>query len=330
MWKIILSLKSQDDSMRDVLDNLRIELGRRNELGGRNQELDRIIFDLPENVINSIGESIKTILVTNTTEGWMETYGKLVEYVIENGNARVPVLHQTLGNWVGTQRSNYKAGKLSKERIGLLEGLNGWSWEIKNVPDWQDKFKELEEYVKHNSNASVPQSDQTLGNWVNTQRRSYNREKLSKEQITLLERLNDWSWDPYESAWQNNFEELEEYVKDSGNTNVHRSHQTLGSWIKRQRRTYKSGGLSKERIILLEGLNGWCWGSTKKSVWQDKFEELKKYVKENGNARVPISHQTLGKWGSKQRVNHKAGKLSKERVDLLNSLNGWSWDLGKK
>ena len=61
-------------------------------------------------------------------------------------------------------------------------------------------------------------------------------------------------------------------------------------------------------------------------VWQDKFEELEKYVKENGNARVPQSHETLGAWVVTQRKNYKGGILSKERINLLGGLSSWYWD----
>ena len=324
VWKIILALKSQDDSMRDVLDNLRIELGRRKELGSRNQALDRIIFDLPENVINSIGDSIKTILVTNTTEGWMETYGKLVEYVTENGDSRVPQSHQTLGGWVSNQRSTYKVGKLSRERINLLGGLNGWCWDY-NESNWQNIFKELKEYVKENGNSRVPKSNKILREWMSGQRKNYKGGKLSKERIDLLETLSGWYWDSNELVWQDKFEELEKYVKENGNARVIKTYPSIGAWVVTQRVTYNRGELSKERINLLETLNGWSWDSNE-SVWQDKFEELKDYVRDNGNALVPLRYSSLGKWVISQRQNYKAGNLSKDRIDILEGLNGWSWD----
>jgi Helicase associated domain len=33
-----------------------------------------------------------------------------------------------LGEWIQTQRKAYKAGKMTQERIDLLEKLPGWSW----------------------------------------------------------------------------------------------------------------------------------------------------------------------------------------------------------
>jgi len=110
---------------------------------------------------------------------------------------------------------------------------------------------------------------------------------------------------------------------------VPRTYQSLGVWVKDQRIAYKSGKLSRERIDLLEGLNGWIWDIFKSS-WQDKFEELKDYVKENGNAIILRRYRSLGYWVSGQRKNYKSGKLSKEQINLLEGLNGWCWDLGKE
>ena len=47
----------------------------------------------------------------------------------ENGHARPPYGHPSLGTWVYRQRKKYKNDKLSKEHFELLKGLKGWSWE---------------------------------------------------------------------------------------------------------------------------------------------------------------------------------------------------------
>ena len=36
-----------------------------------------------------------------------------------------------LGNWIGTQRGNYKKGILSLDKIKQLESVEGWVWEYK-------------------------------------------------------------------------------------------------------------------------------------------------------------------------------------------------------
>ena len=66
---------------------------------------------------------------------WARGYEALEEYVAEHRRARVPRAHRTddryaLGAWVGTQRTAFIRRKLMPERIGKLEALDGWVWQV--------------------------------------------------------------------------------------------------------------------------------------------------------------------------------------------------------
>ena len=80
---------------------------------------------------SDLQDKIQTYLLEKVTESWYLYFGLLERYYAEFKTSRVPkrsvykVL--TLGRWVATQRSNYKKGKLSKERIELLESI-GFEW----------------------------------------------------------------------------------------------------------------------------------------------------------------------------------------------------------
>ena len=63
IWKIILALKSQDDLLRETLDNLRVELGRKGSLTEHPKSLYKIIFDLPGSISKTFCESLTTIIV---------------------------------------------------------------------------------------------------------------------------------------------------------------------------------------------------------------------------------------------------------------------------
>ena len=47
----------------------------------------------------------------------------------EHGNIFPSSKHPSLGNWIAKLRATFRKGKLSKERIDLLESLVGWDWE---------------------------------------------------------------------------------------------------------------------------------------------------------------------------------------------------------
>jgi len=86
---------------------------------------------------------------------------------------------------------------------------------------------------------------------------------------------------------------------------------------------FKEGKLSKERIELLESI-GFTW-DTFEEEWQQRFQELKKFVEDNGHANPTKSHHSsLANWVSDRRKAFKKDKLSKERIELLESI-GFKW-----
>ena len=79
-----LALKSQDDILRDFLDNMRVEIGKRGEYDEGWNTFEKIEFLLPENISNSFAKSIKTLLIEGTTDNWLEFYGRLKLYLQEH------------------------------------------------------------------------------------------------------------------------------------------------------------------------------------------------------------------------------------------------------
>ena len=81
----------------------------------------------------------------------------------------------------------------------------------------------------------------------------------SNEKIKLLEDIN-FIWDFNETQWLDMYNKLLEYKNSNGHCNVPYKDGELGLWVSRQRKTYKSGALSNERIKLLEGIN-FAWSA---------------------------------------------------------------------
>ncbi len=115
---------------------------------------------------------------------WEEGFTQLQQFVATNGNARVPRSLETrqglnLGQWVTQQRGNHKKKRLSPERRARLEALPGWVWDAREAK-WEEKFAELEDFVRKSSHALVPDgyatpTGFTLGKWVGKQRSAKNR-----------------------------------------------------------------------------------------------------------------------------------------------------------
>ncbi|GMH85539.1 hypothetical protein TrST_g10508 [Triparma strigata] len=273
--------------------------------------------------------------------GWEENFQELVEYKKAKGDCLVPNKFETiegvkLGRWVGTQREAYKKGNLSAEKIKRLEDV-GFVWDPLEV-EWEENFQALMNYKKEEGDCLVPFDLKTvegtkLGNWVANQRNAYKKKgKLSADRLGMLEEVG-FVWDPYEAAWEENFQSLVNYKKEEGDCLVQATFKTvegltLGSWVSGQRVAYKNGKLSADRVEMLEEI-GFVW-DTLELAWEQNFQALVNYKKEEGDCLVPVGFKTveglnLGKWTSHQRNIYKNGKLSRDRVTMLEEVD-FVWD----
>ncbi len=61
------------------------------------------------------------------------------------------------------------------------------------------------------------------------------------------------------------------------------------------------------------------------------FDYLKRFVKRERHARVPINHIEagfkLGMWVRRQRLTHRKNSLLPARIRALEAVKGWVWDL---
>jgi hypothetical protein len=135
---------------------------------------------------------------------------------------------------------------------------------------WNNMLKDLAKFKEEHGHTNVPQRNNTLGQWVNTQRKNLvYREKGKRSHITQqrMDMLNeigfDWVQDK-EMQWNEKLDELIAFKKVFEHANVPRSQGSLGMWVRRQRRSYKliSSGktspLTEERIYALESI-GFQW-----------------------------------------------------------------------
>jgi hypothetical protein len=263
---------------------------------------------------------------------WPVRFGELLEYKEKRGSTLVPYdfkENTSLGRWVGTQRTMYKAEKLSEERIQKLIDV-GFVWEPL-ADQWQMRFGELLQYKEKHGNTLVPSEygeNPSLGKWVNNQRTAYKDGNLSEERI---QKLNDigFVWDPLEAQWQGLYYQLVQYKEEFGDTLVPHQYEknpSLGLWVGRQRNEYKADNLSVERIQKLNVI-GFVWDSPE-AQWQEFYFQLVQYQKEFGNALVPQRYEKnppLGLWVTTQRMVYKAGSLLEERIQKLNAI-GFVWD----
>ena len=222
---------------------------------------------LNEDQINLL-KNIGMCFETNKNElEWMKNYELAKEYYKEQGNLEVSQRFEikgvALGQWIKRQRIAYKQEKLSDDRIELLRNI-GMNFETnKNELEWMKNYELAKEYYKEHGNLEVPARFETkgvaLGIWIYTQRKTYEQGKLSKNRIKLLRGIGmRFETNKNELEWMKNYELAKEYYEEHGNLEVKGNFQTkgvaLGQWIKTQRKVYKQGKLSEERIQLLRNI----------------------------------------------------------------------------
>ncbi|MEI6491304.1 MAG: helicase associated domain-containing protein, partial [Verrucomicrobiota bacterium] len=301
----------------------------------------------------------------------------LKQFHAEHGHCRVPAgwtRNPVLANWVGVQRARKIDGKLSAARTSALDAL-GFTWRLGEFSGtrspqeaWTVMYKQLAECAAKTGTANIPQiypPNQKLGWWVSTQRRNRRRNRLTTDQIALLDALN-LDWQPlqggkkelgadssrasisgehaFRKLWQQRFDELSRYQAEHGNCRVPSGwsqNPQLANWVGVQRLRYKQAKLSVDRIQQLEAIGfdwvvgqnsnthfGWNTDEAVEQRWKLMFDRLRAYKTQYGNCLVPQTWKEdrgLAKWVSCQRAAYSRDRLTPERVRLLDEI-GFDWE----
>ncbi|KAL7476232.1 hypothetical protein ACHAW6_002111 [Cyclotella cf. meneghiniana] len=204
---------------------------------------------------------------------------------------------------------------------------------------------------------NVPSNDPAhvaLHEWVLEQRALYKQHQesggevdspssggLTPDRISVLDTIG-FTWNIRGDVfWQKQFDALVAYKNEHGDVKVPRlfsKNPKLGEWVTDQRRQLKAkldgrpSMMTDERKEKLDAI-GFVWKVRERADWNDRYEQLLEFKKENGHCVVPqhyTQNRALGKWVAKQREQYRfyhAGRhsfLTEERIDLLKSL-GFVW-----
>ncbi|MBT7350803.1 hypothetical protein HN803_08580, partial [candidate division WWE3 bacterium] len=334
IWGVLNALKSHDETLSLELGQLRTNLGRQGAGGSVGSLPDKIVFDLPKTVDKSFSDALKTIVIDKTTDSWEFWYGLLLSYFSENGDTLTSRKYKTscghsLGAWLGEQRRKKLSGVISIEREKKLNDLD-FIWDV-NEYRWSEGYEYLKQYVKENGNSLVSREFVTnkvkLGSWVRTQRHLETDKKLSQDRLQKLNNIG-FIWDVNEYQWNEGYKHLKQYVKDNGNALVPSNYKvngfSLGNWISNNRQNIS---IAPDKSKKLNDL-GFVWNLLDYK-WNEGYEYLKQYVKNNKNTLVPNNYKVdgynLGTWISTQRANKANNIISSENIKSLEDL-GFVWD----
>jgi len=275
---------------------------------------------------------------------WDEMLEQVYEYQKRSNVASLPGqkyvtrLGLEVGPWISSQRTRYRAKKISADRIKRLEAVPGWTWN-EFVSKWDIGFNELKSYVGQYGTSRVPNSYKTrdgyrLGNWVTAQR-NQRINRLTAKQRRQLESFPDWVWDYDGEVWKEFFECLCQYVAEHGDARVNAKYKThngvgLGEWVSLQRKKFKQKRMPKQHWNQLNALPGWVWDPADFDFEQGVMM-CKELVVVQGHARPTKGYETpsgfkLYNWVHRQKDLKRKGILSAERIKVLEAISGWAWN----
>ena len=280
-------------------------------------------------------------MVWEVEDVWQKRINEAQAFYQKYGNLDIPVgyISETgvrLGVWYRSVKKQYKAGLLSDKRIEQLESI-GIMWSSVRMRNWMRFYELAKDYYRENGDLNINANYKTdtgeaLGNWISAQRYSYSNDKLSRDQIDLLNEIG-MSWHRDKSRWETAYSYAVEYHSAFGNINATADYTTpdefaLGAWVANQRRKYKCGKLTDKQITRLEKL-GIEWEPSE-AMWITAYEHAMDYYREHGNLLVNNQFVSddgfkLGSWISNQKTKYRKGKLEKEQIRLLEKI-GMIWN----
>ncbi|HEY9005491.1 helicase associated domain-containing protein [Ohtaekwangia sp.] len=239
------------------------------------------------------------------TAQWLRGFERLKAYYHEFGNSRIAwrdSKHSDLFEWSRSQIKRYKGGKLSEDKIRLLNSIEfDWNAGRKKIEEekWLKKYEELKKFKSTYGHCKVPIRQRALYAWVNINRIKENL--LSEDHRKKLNDLGfEWS-DQIQNRrgenWDAMYNKLKAFYKKHGHIKVtKRMNPKLHRWLMAQE---EKVSITKYRREKLEAL-GMVWRKDRKkkrdAQWNVMYNKLKKFYLDNGHFVVPIKNQELRGW----------------------------------
>ncbi|MEK9658299.1 MAG: helicase associated domain-containing protein [bacterium] len=261
---------------------------------------------------------------------WEHFYSRYLSFIraYNRPPARFDVFQgNALGAWCSNQRQARNKGLLSAKNRQLLDAI-GFDWG-KTKRDWQTNWDSmylaLKEYMS--TYHSMPKKGHLLSHWCQRQRQAKKTCKLTQDRIKALDDIG-FSWSNY-SSWQQNFELLRDYIQQyqhMPDQRVSYKEVRLGAWAQMQRMLAKKNKLSADQLGCLKSC-GFVLDPLAEA-FQHSVDQLRRFIHQKkkwpASSSSDPNEKKLGKFCERQRQAYKKGKLSKDRIALLDEI-GFKW-----
>ena len=305
------------------------------------REYDRDYDIVNENfdVTDEVQECVELFnkLEETLTASWDIMFLEAKRYYEENGTLIMPNTYinengYRLGQWIATQRANYKKKQfLSDARIRRLEAI-GMCWDIDDKV-WNDTYQKCAQYYeKYNSLDNIRDHSPSLGKWLIHQRKKYREGTLPADRIEKLDKIG-MVWD-FNEIWELHFEAAKNFYEENGHLDIQIGYVTkdglsLGQWFRTMRKSHNDGTLAEDKTKRLESI-GMKWDSYYMRNWLEKYKLAKQYYDEHGDLNIKVKYEChdgtkLGTWIVTQRSQYIKGILTDEQIELLEKI-GMVWN----
>lgn len=155
----------------------------------------------PPQLARLMFHALRTVPCTVTRDSWWDRgIAALRRWVADHGylpTGACTVDGLRLDRWINQRRREYRAGTLSADRIALLEGIAGWTWDSREA-QFDVGFHHLMAWLSEHGNCTPPSKARidgfAVGAWVAQRRRDFREGRLSQRHALRLESLPGWSW----------------------------------------------------------------------------------------------------------------------------------------
>ena len=272
---------------------------------------------------------------------WTAKYEEVKKFYAEYHDLNLLPLYkgeegQKLLSWIKSQRSIYYSNKeglkytekITKlEQVGIVCKHNDELWNdmYTLAVNYHDKYHHLLIPVYYET-----EDNKKLGIWIRNQRKSYVNGDLSLERINALEAIG-MTWKVNETKWNLMYEELKNYYDKYHTLTISKTYEPmfvtneeLKTWLNVQRKNYRretiltSSQRQKLKALGIERDNA-------KEYWVSMYNLAFNYYQKNQHLTIThpqtAEEKSLYIWLRNQRYSYRQGKLSMERIELLNALN---------
>jgi len=205
------------------------------------------------------------------------------------------------------------------------------AYESKFDEKWNRRFVELVEYKQKNGHCNCPNMNGSLGYWVKKQRALFKSKKLKADRNEKLVGIGfvfeDVKFAMENIKWNTRFVELEKYKEKNGHCNCPTKNGSLGSWITKQRKLFKSNKLKEDRHeklveigFIFEEVTALELKEKLDQQWQDMYQKLLEHKETKGHCFDLPQTLPLGRWLSQQSRLYRNGNLREDRAEKLLSV----------